>query len=229
MGEMTWCSVLLGYDSEEAAKSDEITPQCETHLLKLTYIDGADVANEFSELCIHTGNLPSVNAGGDAALREAPAPRLFFPKSRWWNAKDVTISSQKHPAYWGYSTKKPGFTFQNFKDFAWCSIISITSMVPGDRQASAAVFQEKFGSRFCTSVNPIASTSTFVESRINASRSLGLAHSQIIAVVGERRSVGRHMSCLDTTYDRLVFRLEQNTFYLPHEHPNERLMRHYAF
>ncbi|KIX10717.1 uncharacterized protein Z518_01801 [Rhinocladiella mackenziei CBS 650.93] len=44
MGETTWCSVLLGYDSEESAKSDEVTPQLETHLLKLQYIDGADTA-----------------------------------------------------------------------------------------------------------------------------------------------------------------------------------------
>lgn len=42
MGEMTWCSVLLGYPNEEAAESDEITPQFATHLLKLQYIDGPD-------------------------------------------------------------------------------------------------------------------------------------------------------------------------------------------
>jgi len=39
MGEMTWCAVTLGYESEEAARADKIGKKGETHLLKLNYTD----------------------------------------------------------------------------------------------------------------------------------------------------------------------------------------------
>lgn len=35
MAEMTWCAVILGYNSEEAARADGIKPQGVTHLLQL--------------------------------------------------------------------------------------------------------------------------------------------------------------------------------------------------
>lgn len=39
LGEMTWCSVLLGYRTEAAARADEIGQKGETHLAKLKYND----------------------------------------------------------------------------------------------------------------------------------------------------------------------------------------------
>ncbi|KPI43134.1 uncharacterized protein AB675_1788 [Cyphellophora attinorum] len=35
MGEMTWCAVVLGYGSEEAARADGIQPKGVTHLVQL--------------------------------------------------------------------------------------------------------------------------------------------------------------------------------------------------
>ncbi|KAK3081920.1 hypothetical protein LTS18_012160 [Coniosporium uncinatum] len=39
MGEMTWCAVTLGYESEKAARADKVGKKGETHLLKLQYLD----------------------------------------------------------------------------------------------------------------------------------------------------------------------------------------------
>lgn len=37
MNEMTWCSVLLGYNSEADARADQMKPRGETHLIKLEH------------------------------------------------------------------------------------------------------------------------------------------------------------------------------------------------